>query len=166
MLDLFMKPAAYAEEQTYSQLILGTHVLHRGFNMGAILGTAASLSVASYSRLRKPGYVYSFSHTLRYASRGSVFGLGFAALALTGRMYDKELIEWQDRSWRLLQHPTQNQTDHWSLAGAALGLLTMAAYRTGPAPSPRFLLGGAAVGSSAAIIAMMVYRGARGELKG
>lgn len=162
MLDLLIEPAPYAEDQPYSRFILGTHVIHRGFNMGAIIGTAASLSVASYGKLRKPGFQYSFGKTLRYASRGGLYGLGFGALALTGRMYNAETIGWQDRSWRLLQHPTQNETDHWSLAGASIGAITTAAYRS---TSPRALLGGASVGSAAAIVAMMVTRGLRGEPK-
>jgi hypothetical protein len=159
MLDLFIPPAAFAEDQPYSRLILSVHVIHRGFNMGAILGIGSSLAINTFRKVRKPGYTYSLAHTLQFAARGGLIGLGFGALALTGRMYSKELIEWQDRSWRLLQHSTQNQTDHWSVAGATVGALTSVVYK---ATTARALMGGAAMGSSAAIIAMLAYRAARG----
>lgn len=162
MLDLFLSPAAYAEDQPHSHLILGTHVIHRGFNLGAMIGIGSSLAVHSYRKLNKsPSYTPSnlFSQTLTGAARGGMVGLGFGVLAVTGRMYSKDLIEWQDRSWRLLHHPTQNQTDHWSAFGAATGAIGGAMYNT---TTPRALLGGAALGSSAAIVIMLAYRTMRG----
>lgn len=161
MLELIVPPADYAEDQEYGRLVLGVHVLHRGFNMGAIIGIASSLAVSTVRRVRKPGYQYAFGHTLRFAARGGLYGLGLGGLALAGRMYSRDLIEWQDRSWRLLRHPTQNQTDDWSLAGASAGMVAAAAmYR---AAMPRALVGGAALGSSAAIVAMLAVRSIRGS---
>ncbi|UZJ55798.1 hypothetical protein CBS101457_005118 [Exobasidium rhododendri] len=163
MLDLLFTPAAYAEDQPHSRLILSVHVIHRGFNLGSFVGITSSLAIASFQKLRaKPGLTspHLFSNSLKFASRGGLIGLGFGAVALTGRMYSKDLIEWQDRSWRLLQHPTQNQTDYWSIAGAGVGVfVTGVVYK---AVTPRALFGGAAIGSSSAIIAMLAYRALRG----
>jgi hypothetical protein len=159
MLDLLLVPAAYVEDQPYSKMILTTHVLHRGFNMGAIVGIGASLATTTVYKLRnKPGLnaTSTLPRTLLFAARGGMFGLGLGALALGGRMYSKSLIEWQDRSWRLLQHPTQNQTDHFSLIGAGIGIAAQAfVYQS---RTPRALLGAAALGSSAAIVLMLVSR--------
>jgi hypothetical protein len=170
MLDLLLHPAAYAEDQQYSKLILSTHVIHRGFNLGAIVGIGASLARTGYYKARPSKATFPIpygstplSQTLRFAARGGLFGLAFGALALGGRMYSKSLIEWQDRSWRLLQHSTQNQTDHWSLIGAGLGVIAHAAlYRS--ASTPMRLFGAGALGSSSAIVLMMISRGFKSEL--
>jgi hypothetical protein len=161
MLDLLIAPAAFAEDQPYSRLILGIHVIHRGFNLGSFIGVTSSLALGAFSKARSRPFSFSTT-TIRYAARGGLLGLGFGALALTGRMYSRDLIEWQDRSWRLLQHPTQNQTDHWSVAGAGAGALWGAVAQRATVAGPRALMGGAAIGSSSAIVAMMAYRAMRG----
>ncbi|CUS15814.1 unnamed protein product [Tuber aestivum] len=52
---------------------------------------------------------------------GVVLATGVAALALSGRMYGRQGIEWQDRSWRFLEYKPQNGIDQWSASGALVG---------------------------------------------
>lgn len=160
-MDLFFTPAAYAEDQANSKLILGVHVIHRGFNQGSFLGIGTSLATTTIRKMRKPGYHFcSLSNLIRFASRGGLFGVGLGTIMLGGKMYNKDLIEWQDRSWRILDHFTQNQTDHWILTGATIGMVIQGLYRS---RNPRALVGGAAMGSSAGIVVMLAYRAINGE---
>lgn len=157
-MDLVLKQAAYAEEQPYSRAILITHVIHRGFNMWSILGTGATLAWAGYKR---PPLSTLYPTLLAGAARGGIFGLGFGALAVTGRMWGRDLVEWQDRSWRLLGHATQNSTDHWSLVGAAAGAVASGTVYESTAKQLSMgtrLMGGAALGSTLGIVAMLVSR--------
>lgn len=166
-MDFFFAPAAYAEDQANSKIILGVHVLHRGFNLGSMLGIGASLATMTFQKMRSTSgliHIYSpLSNTIQFASKGGIYGVGLGAIMLAGRMYDKDLIEWQDRSWRLLNHSTQIQTDEFSLVGAIIGYNLQTVYRSTYPKAPRALFGGAAMGSSAAIVAMLAYRAISGE---
>ena len=43
------------------------------------------------------------------------------AVALPGRMWGREDIEWRDRSWRLLENKGQKEVDAWGVLGAGVG---------------------------------------------
>lgn len=55
--------------------------------------------------------------------------LGLGALAVTGRMYGREEIEWQDRAWRLLENQGQNKQDIGGAVAIVLGAVYGAAFR-------------------------------------
>lgn len=76
-----------------------------------------------------------------------------------GRMHGKEEVEWQDRSWRLLENKGEVQTDWWSFDGAAVGAVAGAlAARRGKMPVglATATLGGAGVGMNAGV-GYMIY---------
>ena len=58
---------------------------------------------------------------VRGAGIGVVAATGLAAVALSLRMYGKQEIEWQDRSWRLLENKPQNRINEWSASGVLVG---------------------------------------------
>lgn len=49
--------------------------------------------------------------------------MGIMVVAIPGRMWGREEIEWQDRSWRLLENKGQVECDDWTYAGMAAGAL-------------------------------------------
>ena len=173
-MDLFIQPSIAAEDLLHAKLVLNVHVIHRGYNMWSFIGLGSALGVGAWKAVRRSNQksVVSVSpspfvqRVLRYSARGSLFGLMFGALAVTGQMWGKTSIEWQHRSWRLLQNQTQNQTDHWSLAGAAIGALTGYSYAQQRTTSliglglntRTIILGSAASGSAIAIISMLAVR--------
>lgn len=176
-MDLFIQPTTAAEDLLYAKTILNVHVIHRGYNMWSFIGLGSALGVGAWKALRSSSKTASTSpiitnpspllqRILRYSARGSLVGILFGAAAVTGQMWGRSPIEWQDRSWRLLHNQTQNQTDHWSIAGAAIGAISAYSYAqrkatslTGLGLSTRTLVfGGAASGSALAIISMLAVR--------
>lgn len=174
-MDLFIRPTLHAEDLPYSRLILGVHVIHRGFDAWSLIGVGSALGVSGFKAIQSrakgnPSSIPTMSSPLlsrivRYSSRTGLFGLAFGAIFLTGVMYNKSLIEWQDRSWRLLHNSGQNQTDHWSFAGATLGAITGYAYsqndkkqiisKLGNIKTSRIILGGASTGATIAMVSML-----------
>lgn len=47
--------------------------------------------------------------------------MGLMTIAIPFRMWGKEEIEWQDRSWRLLESRGQVEVDKWTYSGMAVG---------------------------------------------
>ncbi|OBT41755.1 hypothetical protein VE00_07992 [Pseudogymnoascus sp. WSF 3629] len=115
----FLPHATYAEDQRYSYAILTGHVLYRGFAAGALVGALAPLPIMIFRPLKHPLPLA----VLRSAGMGTVVGTGVLALALAGRMYGREEIEWKDRSWRLLANKGQVEVDTWSGVGTVMGAL-------------------------------------------
>ncbi|EFY91788.1 hypothetical protein MAC_02073 [Metarhizium acridum CQMa 102] len=66
---------------------------------------------------------------LRASSAGALWGLGVGAAVVAGRMYGREPVEWQDRSWRLLENRGQLEMDDWTYLGMGSGVA--AAWATG-----------------------------------
>jgi hypothetical protein len=114
--------SAYAEDQSLSRTILTVHVLSRGLQVGtiagAIVGTGLHAIRNPTQRAAKP-----FIQTLlRSSGTGAIIGTACMAVNLPLMMRSKEEIEWQDRTWRLLENKGQLEVDDWSLAGATLAL--------------------------------------------
>lgn len=87
-------------------------------------------------------------------------------LALAGRMYGREEIEWKDRSWRLLENKSQNQTDEWSAAGMVGGAVVGAtAGRSVGVASWRAAMGGAGAGSVLGVVVMAAWKQVEGKEK-
>ncbi len=87
---------------------------------------------------------------------GSLVGTGLLSTVLAARMWDKEPIEWADRSWRLLENKGQVEVDDWGYSGAILGATaaTLAKSNMGW----RGILGGTGLGSLIGVGGYMVYR--------
>lgn len=150
---------AYAEDQTFHHTILTTHVLHRGFQTGAALGIFAG-SVRFLTLSRKSSVAASwplFRVTLeRSTGMGGLIGTGALAVLLTARMWGRQQIEWQDRSWRLMENQGQVEVDDWSLSGAALGVAAVVLRRQkGETLGWRRLTGGAGLGSIGVVLGHM-----------
>ncbi|KAF2646995.1 hypothetical protein K491DRAFT_615504 [Lophiostoma macrostomum CBS 122681] len=157
--------AAYAEDQHSAHAILYLHVTRAA----AMAGSFLSLITAPVSALVWPARSLA-SHKLPFAtallprllihsSRGLVVGSIAGVLMTWGRMRGKEEIEWQDRSWRLLENEGEKRTDWWTFGGTSVGAVAgLLAARRGriPVPVGRAALGGAGVGMNAGI-AYMVY---------
>ena len=77
------------------------------------------------------------------------------------RMRGKEEIEWQDRSWRLLENKGQVEVDDWTYGGMAAGLVTSVAK--GRSLGWRGVIGSVGAGS---LVGMMGYMGWRRGVKG
>lgn len=76
-------------------------------------------------------------------------------------MRGKEEIEWQDRSWRLLENKGQVEVDDWTYGGMAAGLAVSVAR--GKSLGWRGAIGGVGAGS---LLGMMGYMGWRHGIKG
>lgn len=117
--------APYAEDQPLSRTILYTHVLTRGLTTGTLIG--ATIATARHllpSSAPKPLFA---ARLLRASSTGALIGVGLSALATVGRMWGRDEIEWQDRSWRLMESKSQLRVDDWTYAGMAAAPVAMAA---------------------------------------
>jgi len=150
----FFPHSAYAEDQPYSYTILTTHVLHRGFTSGALVGSFIGLG---RHLIRRPAQPLAVT-VLRSTGFGAAFGTGFLALGLAGRMWDKTPIEWADRSWRLLENKGQVEVDDWSLGGAALGIAGACFTPNMAKHGWKGIVGGAGWGSLIGVGGYMVYR--------
>lgn len=153
-MSAFYPHTDYAEDQPYYHTILTTHVLHRGFTAGALVGTGGGAIRSAIAKYRgQPALL--FPTILRRAGSGTLWSTGLLAIALVGRMRGREEIEWKDRSWRLLENKGQVEVDNWSLSGIVGGALGGALMR----PSGwRVILGGAGLGSLAGTAGYMIYR--------
>lgn len=157
MLQRIFHHPTYAEDQPSAHTILTIHCLHRGFTAGAIIGSLVSFArSASSTILRRPTSIVSLPWTTRLLSSaaiGSLSGTAFLAIGMTARMWGRDEIEWQDRSWRILANRGQNEEDGWSAGGIILGTLGMGimarrgAGLTAGLPMWKSMVGGAAGGS-------------------
>jgi drug/metabolite transporter (DMT)-like permease len=142
---------------------LTTHVLYRGFQSGALIGSVIGLAGYAVRRrkLPKPSSGLLATSVIRSAGVGTVIGTSIIGVMLAGRMHGKEHIEWADRSWRLLESKGQVEVDDWSLAGAAAGVTGVAlvgSRNTGMQTVLKTSLGGLGLGSLVGVAGYMVWR--------
>jgi Protein of unknown function (DUF1757) len=170
---------AYAEDQPYPHTILTTHVLHRGFQAGALLGCTGVLSYTAYRRYVQPPKeaIRASSaaqgmrntllpNTLRATGIGATAGAALMGAMLVPRMWSKEEIEWQDRAWRLLENEGQMSVDDWSLEGMLVGVAAaVLAARRGLIViknRPMAVVGAAGLGSLSGTEGSMAWRALKG----
>lgn len=165
---------AYAEDQPLSRTILTTHVLTRAVTTGAVLGTgmygvrqvllplvsrsAASpkpTPTAAAAAIAKAPFQQRF---FRATGVTTLWTIGVVSVGLVGRMWGREEIEWQDRSWRLLEHKGQLETDDWTYGGMVAGVAAAATRVVRPGPSWAGVLGVVGMGSLVGVAARMGYR--------
>jgi len=150
----------YAEDQPHYRAILTTHVLHRGFQAGAIAGSI----IGPVTYLLRGGSVARhllFPAMVRSAGVGAVIGTGLMTIMLPLRMWKREEIEWKDRSWRLLENKGQVEVDTWSVGGIVLGATVLAATRGRGAANGlgwKTVVGSLGLGNTAGVMGYMVWR--------
>jgi hypothetical protein len=129
----FWSHTPYAEDQPYAHAILTTHVLTRAVQTGSVIGSGVGTSIflLRHFHILSPRIPPStFATTLlRSTGIGAVVGTGILALGLPIRMSGMEEIEWQDRSWRLLENKGQVECDDWTYGGMAMGTVAAVAQR-------------------------------------
>lgn len=149
---------AYAEDQPWSKTILGTHVLHRGLLTGAMIGPLVGAARYTLLRRRSPITPPFLPYVVRSTGTGAVIGTGLLAIALVGRMWGREEIEWKDRSWRLLENKGQVEVDTWSVAGMAAGWAALVAMRGLNGVGWKMGIGSLGLGGTAGVMGYMVWR--------
>ncbi len=168
--------AAYAEDQPLAHTILTTHVATRAVTLGTLIGVAITSTRTIIPALRPNKAILEqpFAARLLRSCAGSiVITLGVTGVGLVGRMWGREPIEWQDRSWRLLESKGQLETDDWTyggMGGAAAAALVAMARAGGGEKKPavamlgwRGVVGAAGLGS---VGGMMGYLGWRYGVNG
>lgn len=85
-------------------------------------------------------------------------GIAFLAVGLEARMWGREHIEWQDRSWRLLENKGQLECDTSSAEGAVVGAGAVAWRQGFRQAGWRMLVGGAGLGGLAGVVGYMGWR--------
>ncbi|KAF2837376.1 hypothetical protein M501DRAFT_958667 [Patellaria atrata CBS 101060] len=169
MNDLFPH-TSHAEDQPYARTILTLHVLRSGLAMGSFISLASASAITLIRPPRSlPTY---FSRLLIHSRYGAIAGLSVSAVMVVGRMWGREKIEWQDRSWRLQESRSQSRADWWVLGGSVLGAMgAVAAARRGvimvPARVGRggLLWSAAGLGSVVGTLGHVATGGMRARLK-
>ena len=152
---VFLPHPAYAEDQHLSRLILGTHVLSRGFQTGALFGSLVGTARHLYTHRTTTALLPTL---LRSSGTGGAIGVALMVVGLEARMWGREEIEWQDRSWRLLENKGQVECDTFSALGAVAGTGIVAA-RTGIRQAGwKMLVGGGGVGGLLGVVGYMGWR--------
>ncbi|KAG5970896.1 hypothetical protein E4U55_001419 [Claviceps digitariae] len=155
----FFPHTSYAEDQPLPYTILTVHVLTRGLTTGSLLGVTLSTLRQAIPPLRRAGPLTP-SVLLASSSTGSLVGVGLMTLALGGRMYGREKIEWNDRSWRLLENKGQMEMDDWTYVGMALGALGATTSKTAVKSlgRARAMMGGLGAGGAVGMLGSVVWR--------
>ncbi|MCJ1315897.1 hypothetical protein MMC15_001217 [Xylographa vitiligo] len=160
----------YAEDQPLAHTILTTHIVFRGFQSGAAIGLLLGSAQHSLSLLRQrraPSPLYTPARLaflpatmVRSTAVGAVVGTALMAVALPGRMWRREEIEWKDRSWRLLENKGQQEVDAWGAAGAGVGAVMGVWGRRALVERGwwKGVVGGAGVGTMVGVVGYMVWR--------
>lgn len=158
--------AEYAEDQQFPRLILYSHVVHRMINVSAGIAVISTGVRLAYRKYRPPTepikcaiLQQSFTKSLLNASyRSILIGPVLGVIATTFVMRNKTLIEWQDRSWRLLANNGQNLTDKWSIGGIIIGAIGgSVASRKFKISLPKAVAGSASLGCLAGLTCMVIY---------
>ncbi|KAF2116755.1 hypothetical protein BDV96DRAFT_645166 [Lophiotrema nucula] len=167
MTSLFPHPP-YAEDQPQSHAILYLHVARAAAMGGSFIGVTtapASLLVSRYRHQTPFNFSTLAPRLLRHSGRGLAIGAVAGGLMTYGRMMGREEIEWQDRSWRLLENKGEVYTDWWTIDTAAIGAVAgLVAARRGAIPlgAGTAALGGAGLGMATGV-GYMISTYARGR---
>lgn len=122
MTSLFPHPA-HAEDQPYAHTILYLHVMRASamsFSFLSMFQFPASLLASRLRGIPQP-YSTLVARTLKMSGRGLILGTAAGAATTWGRMRGMEEIQWQDRTWRILENRGEVETDWVSLGGAGVG---------------------------------------------
>ncbi len=145
----------YEEDQPYDHTILAFHVLHRGFQAGAIAGGIASVPIHFWNRYRAYPTVPFRNILLKSTGVGAIGSIAFLAIGLQQRMKGQEEYGWKQRSWRLRENRGQMEVDDFSILGMTTGVAMSYGLK---GADWRMKAGGAAVGNLVGVAAYMAYR--------
>jgi len=121
----FWPHTPYAEDQPFAKPILYTHVLTRGIQTGALIGSGVGLTTHLVRTFRKTPLSGPLSvQILRSSGVGAAITTALMLVATPARMWGREEIEWEDRSWRLLENRGQVECDDWTYVGMLAGLVS------------------------------------------
>ncbi|KAF1929307.1 uncharacterized protein M421DRAFT_419830 [Didymella exigua CBS 183.55] len=159
MTSLFPHPQ-YAEDQPSAHAILYLHVLRASTMTFSFLSVPYTGISLLRSRIKAQPVTMStvLTRTLLNSGRGLILG-AVAGVAMTwGRMRGRSEVEWQDRSWRLLENKGEVDTD-WEIIGATgVGALAgVVATRSGVVRlnAGRAVMGGAGLGLGSGVLFMV-----------
>lgn len=150
--------AAFAEDQPLPKTILTTHVLLRGLTSGTLISgvvTSARQIIPRWRPAVNPGATF-LPRLVAGAATGSVWGIGLSGVALVARMWGREAIEWEDRSWRLMENKGQLETDDWTYG--AMGLAAVGWAARGMPMGWKGALGAMGWGSVGGMFGYMAWR--------
>ncbi|KAF3045257.1 hypothetical protein E8E11_000380 [Didymella keratinophila] len=156
MTSLFPHPQ-YAEDQPSAHAILYLQVLRASAMTFSFLSLPhTGISILSSQVQHQPITVNTvLSKNLSNSGRSLILG-AVAGVAMTwGRMRGKSEVEWQDRSWRLLENKGEIYTDWETIGATGVGALAgVAAARRGVVPlsAGRAALGGAGFGLGSGVL--------------
>ncbi|KAH8688715.1 hypothetical protein BGW36DRAFT_434013 [Talaromyces proteolyticus] len=154
----FFPHPPYAEDQPLSHTILTTHVLSRSITTGTIIGITITGIRQSIPSLRQPGHL---PKKLLISSAHNILAtMAIASVGLTVRMWGRDAIEWEDRSWRLLENRGQLETDDWTYGGIGVAAAVVALRgRTGPAKFGwKGVTGAMGIGSVGGLVGYLAWR--------
>ncbi|KAF2629625.1 hypothetical protein BU25DRAFT_447075 [Macroventuria anomochaeta] len=159
MTSLFPHPQ-YAEDQPNAHAILYLHVIRASAMSFSFLSLPFTGATLLTSRLRKQPINTRtlLSRTLLNSGRGLIVGTVAGATMTWGRMQGQEEVEWQDRSWRLLENKGEVDTDWETIGATSVGALAgVVAARRGTVPVSlgRAALGGAGLGLGSGVLFMV-----------
>lgn len=145
LIDSFPR-AEFAEDQQYPHGIL---YLHCGLKGAQLMTTVGATSGILFAAWRGKSLLITAA---RYASLGVILGplmgVGMAAAAMKGKT---ELIEWQDRAWRLQRHADQNKIDNYGAIGLLAGFLSAPLMRVS-------FLSGAGLGIATGVVSFSMLK--------
>lgn len=160
----FFAHTPYAEDQPLSHTILTVHVLTRAVTTGTIIGmgiTGVRQAIPSLRRRYQQQAAVAGSQQqpllqrlLASTGRSTLITMGVTTVLLAGRMYGRDLIEWQDRSWRLMENRGQLECDDWTYGG--MGLAAVAGLIKGLPWTG--LVGAVGLGSFGGMVGYMGWR--------
>ncbi|ETW01516.1 hypothetical protein H310_06180 [Aphanomyces invadans] len=128
-MDHFVPVPDDVEDQRYAKEVLYAHVTARSIQVCAGLATVGTLASAPFVKSKT---VSLTTRVLTNNSRAVLLGLVAGPVMTFGRMQGQAAIDWQDRTWRLLQNPGQNNADIGFVVGSVVGGLGAAAASSVP----------------------------------
>ncbi|KAJ1556427.1 hypothetical protein HK096_000646, partial [Nowakowskiella sp. JEL0078] len=143
-----------AEDQSYSRSILTTHVVLRSFTAGAVLSLVPYTFVTI--RNMSKGHSLSITKLLPFSAYGVIAGGVLGVVMVQGRMWGREQIEWQDRSWRLQENKDQASVDVWTLGSMGLASVVQAVVDGKLVPVK--IAGAAGLGTIAGTLGYVLFR--------
>lgn len=160
IMSRFYPHTPYAEEQPLAHFILTFHVLARAVTTGSFIGMTLVPVRSAIAKMRSsPLPVTPLTQRLLLASgRSTAVTMGLLSLALVGRMWGREEIEWKDRSWRLLENQGQMETDDWTIGGMLAGGAVAAARKDVRMLGWRGVLGTVGGGSVVGLLGYLGWR--------
>lgn len=155
---------SFAEDQPLAKTILTTHVATRAVTTGTIIGMGITLTRQLIPSLRSKSTKPFATRLLATTSVSILYTLGICGVGLVGRMWGREDIEWQDRSWRLLESKGQVEVDDWTYQGMAAASATALVGKLRAPESAvatmgwKGLVGAAGLGSVGGVMGYMAWR--------